>query len=1770
MIDPVSLPSGTKLGGTLEFDATTLQLGSNQIAVENYAALILSGNSGITIQGTGGLTTQGDLHLTTPLLSANAAATTGSSTQTIIQTISAGGALSVGATSGVSPTAPGSGDLGASLALVGQSVTVDSAISLPSGTLTLHATGADAADGVALGSVANLNVAGVGRSFYDVTQYTSGGSISLIADNGSVNLDPGAIMNVSAQSGGGNAGSLSVSSPEGQFTLPDGVLSGQAGAGGAGGSFSLDVGSLSGTAGSSSLAALGQTLAAGGFNQAVSVRVRNGDVDVDGTIKALNVDISADAGSIDMTGAIDASGATGGTVSLATTKSLTLEPGSTISVHAQDYDDAGKGGTVTLAAGSSVNGNVTYYALGQGPQLNLLPGSTIDLGVTNDRALQLNLPGSSSIGIPSAIAVTFPSGTPGNDEVVFSSAGQLKAADGITIQFKAGYTTALAARSVVELSTPGTISFAAGGNGGSVPLDLPSSTSITAVGVTDLTQYNATGTLHLRAPQAVDASGNPVDVQIGAIGSKIIGASSIVVEGYHEFTPTDGTTIDTVEGAVQDNAAAFAGGIDSSGYALPGHAAAITSRLLSGNSDSSALAPLLQIEPGAEIVNPNGDLNLNDPWDFASGAVYNGDDPALASSWDLSAMTFRYGSNQLPGILTLRAAGNLNLNYDPNLGTFASLSDGFGGSLDGSNTLWSELLLPPGSKSWSFNLVAGADLSAADLGAVQSLQSLGKTGLGGSVVLGNGGVNLPAQADTRANVLPTYFQAIRTGTGDITIAAGRDVQLLDPLATVYTAGTQAPEMPDFLLPQLVYSTNSSLGDSQDPVFPAQYGFGGGNVVIRAGDDIAHLKYDGVTPDSSLELPTNWLYRQGWVNQSGQFGDEQGDGGVVSTSWWVDFSNFFEGVGALGGGNVTLLAGHNVSNVDAVVPTNGRMASTNANGVALAPSAAMMTELGGGDLLVQAGHDISAGVYYVERGHGTITAGDSIDTNSARTFPMGGTTFTLPTILFLGQGSFDVQADGDVLLGPVTNPFLLPQGISNSYLEKSYFSTYALDDTVDLSSISGGVTIDGNNVNGAGPLSNWYQYVLLYVSGQGTKTVATVSEPWLRLAEDRVTMFEKSSDYPQAVGVTALLPPTLEATAFSGDINVDGRVALWPSPTGTLDLLANGSINGSSTGPLSVGVLWGASINLSDADPAGLPGTGNPISVPTDYISESSNSIASIEQSVYLRLNESGATSGANVLLQQQQALHGSIKDANGNVEPLHAEDTEPVRLYAENGDIGDLNLYSGKSTDVIAGEDIDDVAFYIQNVQATDTSLVAAGRDLIAYNPYSPARLAAAVPSSSLAESGDIQISGPGTLEVIAGRNLTLDTTKSTASNGTMVGITSVGNTRNPLLPFAGADIVVAAGIGESEGLASSQLDFAGFISKFLDPSTAEANATLYLPVLAASMGLDATNLSDDQIWSEFEALPDQTVPEKEAKDRLVLDVFYTVLRDAGRDHNNPDSPGYKNYDSGEAAIEALFPNSPTSAGDTTTSSLWSGSLSLASREITTFNGGDISILDPGGSVTVGLPTDTATPDQGILTEHGGNISVFAQGSVNLGRSRIFTLRGGNEIIWSTLGNIAAGSGSKTVHAAPPTRVLINPQSGDIKNDLAGLATGAGIGVLATVAGVAPGNVDLIAPVGTIDAGDAGIRASGNLNLAARVILNASNIQVGGASVGTPPPPAAPNLAPITAAAAAAAATTSTASEVARQETAATQTQITNVPSIITVEVLGYGGEDDSESQDTP
>jgi hypothetical protein len=108
--------------------------------------------------------------------------------------------------------------------------------------------------------------------------------------------------------------------------------------------------------------------------------------------------------------------------------------------------------------------------------------------------------------------------------------------------------------------------------------------------------------------------------------------------------------------------------------------------------------------------------------------------------------------------------------------------------------------------------------------------------------------------------------------------------------------------------------------------------------------------------------------------------------------------------------------------------------------------------------------------------------------------------------------------------------------------------------------------------------------------------------------------------------------------------------------------------------------------------------------------------------------------------------------------------------------------------------------------------------------------------------------------------------------------------------------------------------------------------------------------------------------------------------------------------------------------------------------------------------------------------------------------------------------------------------------------------------------------VALIAPVGTVDAGDAGIRSSGNLSIAAAVVQNASNIQVQGSSTGVPA--AAPSAAPPVAAMASTSDTAgaaAAAAESAIDQARPTEQKVEEVPSLIVVEVIGYGGEEEDD-----
>ena len=98
-----------------------------------------------------------------------------------------------------------------------------------------------------------------------------------------------------------------------------------------------------------------------------------------------------------------------------------------------------------------------------------------------------------------------------------------------------------------------------------------------------------------------------------------------------------------------------------------------------------------------------------------------------------------------------------------------------------------------------------------------------------------------------------------------------------------------------------------------------------------------------------------------------------------------------------------------------------------------------------------------------------------------------------------------------------------------------------------------------------------------------------------------------------------------------------------------------------------------------------------------------------------------------------------------------------------------------------------------------------------------------------------------------------------------------------------------------------------------------------------------------------------------------------------------------------------------------------------------------------------------------------------------------------------------------------------------------------------------------MAPLGAIDAGEAGIRVSGNLVLAAARVAGTANISVKGSTAGAPTVSVA-SLGAVEAAGAAAGAASATA-----QSQGQRNTEAQNVASIVDVDVLSIGGNYEDE-----
>ncbi|TPQ25994.1 filamentous haemagglutinin family protein [Methylomonas koyamae] len=472
----------------------------------------------------------------------------------------------------------------------------------------------------------------------------------------------------------------------------------------------------------------------------------------------------------------------------------------------------------------------------------------------------------------------------------------------------------------------------------------------------------------------------------------------------------------------------------------------------------------------------------------------------------------------------------------------------------------------------------------------------------------------------------------------------------------------------------------------------------------------------------------------------------------------------------------------------------------------------------------------------------------------------------------------------------------------------------------------------------------------------------------------------------------------------------------------------------------VGIRFG----MSDADRSLLPDAETPVA---------RNNMADVVG----RVSPFGA---------QPKLLHATI--------PVHLGDDDAARLVSLQGDIKNVEFNFPKKTLVKAGHDIVNLSLSLQHVNDDDTTLIEAGRDVRYTSDRDPET------GGLLDNSAKIAVGGPGELLVKAGRNVDL---------GASGGISTVGNLVNTSLAEHGANLTILTG-------ANGELDYGGFIETYLtrNPLYAQANTQLKSLITGfMRQRLNDESITDETALAEFAKLKSSDFVEIQPKlNAILLPVFFNEIKESGKaSAGNTSTNSQRGYD----AISHLFSDSD-----------WRGDLSMFFSKIQTVDGGNVNLVVPGGFVNVGLATSFAgakpPSELGIVVQRQGNVNVMVDGDFMVNTSRVFSLDGGDIMVWSSNGNIDAGRGAKSAIAAPPP-VISFDDKGNMKIEFPPVVSGSGIRTAASSEGMEAGDVFLFAPKGVVDAGEAGIGGK-NVFIAATAVLGAQNIQVSGVGTGVP------------------------------------------------------------------
>jgi filamentous hemagglutinin family protein len=825
--------------------------------------------------------------------------------------------------------------------------------------------------------------------------------------------------------------------------------------------------------------------------------------------------------------------------------------------------------------------------------------------------------------------------------------------------------------------------------------------------------------------------------------------------------------------------------------------------------------------------------------------------------------------------------------------------------------------------------------------------------------------------------------------------------------------------------------------------------------------------EGDSP-SSLTLNPNSLdsFSQILLQASGNI--------TLATSWTVPDAGSLTTLTLQAGNNITfnsgdsLTVGNNwsvnlVAGATFATPTSVNTKGTGS--VTLSGGAFLQSENGDINITAANGVTVNSGAIRTMNGGniavnavaGNVNAGQD---NNGYTFRTGGVSSLLGGISTAAGGNVTITAGGNVTsflpTGTSTSPtdagsgaFGPEPGVVTISAGGSVYGHYvAADSVVNGAPYASSITSQNGNAGSSSSISDFLALSLVTGSWvvnapNGSINLQEVRNPNGTLnasgigaaaAQNNLFNYDPNAavtlnagdavnllglDLPRYSGylVPCIYPPSLTINAGVGGVSLGNNVTLFPSPEG--EMIIN------TTVPLGT--------------PASPPGTPPPGSFEGNGFT--------------LAMSDSGSSRWIG------QGAAGTTDFATDHAAtPVQLDNTQPV-VFNIAGNLDDLTIISPKATQVTVGGNMDNVSFTGQNLHSGDTTFFKVTGQLLDQNTYAfaslstglalPAPLFPGAPQNYLQLLQNAVVPGSGPSSPDAGALFPtlnffyLQGTQQLGYYGVMSSATEallLGTLQEKTYTLGGTPILNAQGnyvttpatfaadSGSTKGLYQAIQALYVSSQNSINPSSAAQGI-----VIGGPGELDITAQSID------------------------LGVSAEGISSVGPAINN--------------ALAKIATQGATIKINVT------GDLDMFASQISSWFGGAIDI-NIGGALNAGLadlPFQQPFVPHGIWTSADSDISVIAQGDINIAGSRIAAFDGGDIFVESLTGNVNAGTGNLSEILV--NEVLVNPKTGQVTTPQQPIA---GSGILATTLPDAPsslavGNITVTTPQGDIETGVGGI-----------------------------------------------------------------------------------------------